>query len=170
MDYLECYQVLHARPGCSLEQLHGAYRRMVLRYHPDRSPGKSNLEAFYRVNEAYTTLRSGLCRRVPSRAIELRRAWGACPKCGRTVELFNALNGNPACANCLLRPRRRFFPLPTYTTICCLPTITLEALGGLWVVLAACSGDWQQAMAGVASVFVGMISLSFCLHTVDIVV
>ena len=170
MDYLQCYRVLGARPGCSLEELHGAYRRKVLRYHPDRSPGRSSLEAFYRVNEAYTILRSALSRPVRSRAIERRRAWGACPKCSRTVELFSAMDGSPACADCLLNTRRRFFPLPTYGTIRCLPTIILEALGGLWVALAASNGDWHQAMAGFASVFVGMMCLAYCLHTADIIV
>ena len=170
MDYLKCYQALGARPGCSFEQLHSAYRHMVLRYHPDRSPGRSSLEAFYRVNEAYTTLRAALRGRVRSQAIERRRVWGTCPRCGRTIELFKTLDGSPACVDCLLSPPRRLFRLSACATIRCLPTIFLESLGGFWAVLTACHGDWPLAMAGAASVLLGMMCLGYSLHTAEIIV
>ena len=168
MEYLKCYQVLGVRPGSSLEQLHRAYRHLALRHHPDRSSGRASLEAFYRVNEAYRTLRNALRGSVRPQAIELRHVWGTCPRCGRFVELFKALDGSPSCADCLLNTRRRFSRLPTYATVRCIPTILLETLGGFWA-LGASGGDWQYAVAGAASVLLGMMWLAYRLYTAEVI-
>jgi hypothetical protein len=171
VDYLKCYQVLGMRPGSSLEQLHRAYKRLVLRHHPDRAVGDpASLETFHRVNEAYATLRDALRNPRRTRAGTRGRAWGPCPKCGRVAELFKDLHDAIACGDCLLQTRRRFLPLPTYVTIRCIPTIVLQSLGGYCAILSASGGDWRHAAAGAVSTLAGLFWLTYCVRTADVIV
>ncbi|MGN1382274.1 MAG: molecular chaperone DnaJ [Eubacterium sp.] len=51
------YEVLGLKKGASEEEIKKAFRKMALKYHPDRNPGdKSAEEKFKEVNEAYTVL------------------------------------------------------------------------------------------------------------------
>lgn len=52
MEYY--YRILGLRPGASLAEIKKAYRRLALRYHPDRSP--QSTEKFLEVSEAYEAL------------------------------------------------------------------------------------------------------------------
>lgn len=51
------YIVLGVTPGVTLNELKRAYRRAVLRYHPDSALGKGNPEKFNAVLQAYTLLK-----------------------------------------------------------------------------------------------------------------
>lgn len=52
------YQLLGIERGASAEEIKAAYRRLALRYHPDRNPGDREAEErFKRISEAYATLR-----------------------------------------------------------------------------------------------------------------
>ncbi len=55
MDY---YEVLGVSHNASDEELKKAYRRLAMRYHPDRNPGKEKWahEKFKEINEAYGAL------------------------------------------------------------------------------------------------------------------
>lgn len=51
------YSLLGLKPGASLADIKKAYRRLALKYHPDRNPGIDNPEEiFSRINEAYKKL------------------------------------------------------------------------------------------------------------------
>lgn len=51
------YKLLGLKPGASLVDIKKAYRKMALKYHPDRNPGIENPEEiFSKINDAYKTL------------------------------------------------------------------------------------------------------------------
>lgn len=169
MDYLECYELLGVRPGASAEQIHRAYKRLALRYHPDRAgEGPNSLELFYRVTEAYTTLRRGLHREAAAGGRQ-RMPTGRCPSCGRVEELFKAMSGGHSCAACLLNTRRRFLPLPTMVTVRCLAVIGLQAAAVGCAVSAGVTGQWQHGAAGVAVAMAALLGLAYNFWTADII-
>lgn len=54
MDY---YEVLGVSKGCSQDEIKKGYRKMALKYHPDKNPGDAEAEArFKEVSEAYEVL------------------------------------------------------------------------------------------------------------------
>ncbi|MCF6200666.1 MAG: molecular chaperone DnaJ [Hydrogenimonas sp.] len=57
MAELDYYEILEIERGCSQEEIKKAYRKMALKYHPDRNPDdKEAEEKFKLVNEAYQVL------------------------------------------------------------------------------------------------------------------
>lgn len=51
------YQILELQPNASPDEVRKAYRRLALRYHPDRNPGDDNAEdRFKEIAEAYGVL------------------------------------------------------------------------------------------------------------------
>ena len=50
------YRELGVKPGVSPQQLKQAYRKSVMRYHPDTAKGGGNTEKFRQVTEAYKLL------------------------------------------------------------------------------------------------------------------
>lgn len=50
------YETLGVRPEASPEEIRSAYRRLVLKYHPDRSSDPKSAEMFLLITEAYDTL------------------------------------------------------------------------------------------------------------------
>ncbi|MGI0027099.1 MAG: DnaJ domain-containing protein [Nitrosopumilaceae archaeon] len=57
MNATDCYQVLGVQKGASQKEIKNAYRRLSLKYHPDRNKGEKNGEKFKQVLEAYQTLK-----------------------------------------------------------------------------------------------------------------
>ncbi len=56
-QFLDHYSTLGVQRHATLPEIRRAYRRMVLRYHPDRSPAEANAtEIFQRITEAYRIL------------------------------------------------------------------------------------------------------------------
>lgn len=66
------YEVLGVEPDATVTNIKRAYRRLALRYHPDRNPNSStNSEYFLRVQHAYDTLSDERMRRIYDRYGEL---------------------------------------------------------------------------------------------------
>jgi len=61
------YQVLGVPPGASSEELHDAYRRLVMLHHPDRNSGSAeSTRRFQEIQRAYELVRSGKVRPRPA--------------------------------------------------------------------------------------------------------
>ncbi len=56
-DKRDYYEVLGLKKGASEDEIKSAFRKMAMKYHPDRNPGdKSAEEKFKEINEAYSVL------------------------------------------------------------------------------------------------------------------
>jgi curved DNA-binding protein len=57
MDYKDYYQVLGLKKGATPEEIKRAYRKLAIKYHPDKNQGnKEAEEKFKEINEAYAVL------------------------------------------------------------------------------------------------------------------
>lgn len=57
MDYKDYYQILGVARNASTDDIRKAYRKLAMKYHPDRNPGdKQAEERFKEINEAYQVL------------------------------------------------------------------------------------------------------------------
>lgn len=59
------YEVLGLQKGASDDEIKKAFRKMAMKYHPDRNPGdKEAEEKFKEVNEAFCIVRPGQEKQV----------------------------------------------------------------------------------------------------------
>jgi molecular chaperone DnaJ len=58
------YKLLEVVPSATEEEIRSAYRKLALKYHPDRNPGNKDAEEKFRdITEAYTVLSDSSKRR-----------------------------------------------------------------------------------------------------------
>ena len=56
-DKRDYYEVLGLKKGASDDEIKKAFRKMAMKYHPDKNPGDKNAEEkFKEINEAYAVL------------------------------------------------------------------------------------------------------------------
>lgn len=53
----DCYEILGIQKGASQKEIKTAYRKLSLRYHPDRNKNEKNGDKFKQIIEAYQFLR-----------------------------------------------------------------------------------------------------------------
>ncbi len=58
MNIADCHQILGVQVGASQKEIKNAYRRLSLKYHPDRNKDDSEGEKFKSITEAYQQLRN----------------------------------------------------------------------------------------------------------------
>lgn len=68
------YETLGLSRSCTAEQIRSAYRKLVLKYHPDRSTAPNAKEMFLRITEAYEVLSDPARRRDYDRLLEAQAA------------------------------------------------------------------------------------------------
>ena len=71
MPEVDLYKLFQVQPTADLEIIQAAYRRLMLRYHPDRNPGPEAPEMAQRLNRAYEVLSD------PSRRAEYDREFSS---------------------------------------------------------------------------------------------
>lgn len=59
------YELLEVSRDCSGDELKKSYRRLAMKYHPDRNPGNKEAELHFKeINEAYEVLKDEQKRAV----------------------------------------------------------------------------------------------------------
>lgn len=58
MNSYRCYQMLGLHEGATMQEIKEAYRKLALRYHPDKNVSKQDDEKFKIITEAYQMLRT----------------------------------------------------------------------------------------------------------------
>ena len=78
------YEVLSVSRDCDEQTLKGSYRKLAMRYHPDRNPGDRDAEEkFKEAAEAYAILSDGQKRSAYDRfGIRVSAAWAATARQG----------------------------------------------------------------------------------------
>ena len=91
MNVVQALKVLGVERNSSQEQIKSAYRKLVLKHHPDRTNGDSSI--FHQVTEAYHTLTNKSDskedqsdNRPPNHTTQSRAKWGAGPTDGPPEE------------------------------------------------------------------------------------
>jgi len=57
LDLSDCYQILGIPKSASQKEIKNAYRRLSLKYHPDKNKDRTDSEKFKQISEAYQLLR-----------------------------------------------------------------------------------------------------------------
>mgnify|MGYP002623037880 CR=1 FL=1 len=164
VSILRCYQVLGLQPGSTLRHIHGAYKKIVLQHHPDRTGSDTHsLQIFVEATEAYATLKRAYALR------EISKNAGLCPKCEKFAPLLRGVDGRHYCAECLLAKRRKFLPLPTYEQVKCLGVIGLQGAAAYLIVSSITTRSLSQGVAAVGLAILGLAVLAYDFWTADVI-
>ncbi len=77
-ELLNAYKTLSLNPGCSDDEITKSFKKMALKYHPDRNPGKIEWanNAMAQINSAYSLIMSNRFKEqaVPKEPVQPKRA------------------------------------------------------------------------------------------------
>jgi uncharacterized protein (DUF983 family) len=176
---LEALCILGLGPEASQRQVKRAYRRLALRYHPDRvggqvpaavrtegssravEAGPETLHRFRQVAGAYAVLERGFGARdaAPDR--------GHCHRCNDIELLQTGLDGNRYCRRCMLTAQgKRALPAPPVVVVGCGFTLTGLAVSAAALVAWTSTGRLAYWWISVAACLVAMIVLATICLTV----
>ncbi|MCG8405465.1 MAG: J domain-containing protein [Phycisphaerales bacterium] len=162
MNLTDCYKVLGLAPGASLEDLHGAYKRLALRHHPDRANGDARSHRlFCQVTEAYATLKKAYIGRRGSEQLK------QC-ECGETEDVLLDQHGRNRCKVCLLSLREKRLPM-TMETVRCISVICLQLVAMYCLIVAVADGSVRAAILGLIFLLGSLAALTYNVLTSIIV-
>lgn len=163
MKLSDCYKVLGLAQDAPLDQIHGAYKRLALKHHPDRSHGDAHShELFCRVTEAYATLKKSYIGRRGS------QQHGECEQCGEVGDLFPDQHARNRCQACLLALRNRRLPM-TLETVRCISVICLQLVAMYCLIIAVMDGSIRAAVFGMIFLLGSLGALTYNVLTSIIV-
>jgi hypothetical protein len=164
LKFAKCYEVLGLPPGAGLKQIHRAFKRLAMQYHPDRNAGDSTkLQRFYEITEAYGVLRATLG------SSKATHRMGQCHRCEKAAELFRGLNGQRYCTACLLPGRRKFLPLPKFITMECLSVLVFQGCAIYFILASISLGSWPHGLAGLVLGILSMVAMVFNVFEADVI-
>ena len=164
MKFAKCYEVLGLPPGSGLRQIHRAFKRLAMQYHPDRNAGDSTkLHRFYEITEAYGVLRAAL------NSSKAAHRMGQCARCEKVAELFRGLNGERHCTSCLLPGKRRFLPLPRFITMECLSVLVFQGCSLYFIISSILLGSWPHGLAGLVLGVLSMVAMVVNVLEADVI-
>ena len=155
MNLATCYEVLGLSPGATADEVHSVYKRLALKYHPDRSRGDPRSHsAFCQVTAAYATLKEAFA------AMEGSKNMGQCQRCEQIRELYFGQDGSRGCAECLLALRGRRLPM-ILETVRCVLAIGLQLAAVYCLVISILEESVGAAFAGMACLVGALLALTY---------
>ena len=107
MDSHTSYRILGLSEGATIAEVKAAYRKLALRYHPDKGVSKQDGEKFMAITEAYGILRSGVRGARPSvgwtvnhPAYEVKMSKGIDLGTGKIFDMIGRYSGHARIAYC----------------------------------------------------------------------
>lgn len=164
---LEALSILGLSPGASRRQIKRAYRRLALRYHPDRNRDAAsaaqeafNSMLFRKVSTAYAILERHFA------AAQARQSMGLCDRCGDFEPLRTGLDGNAYCRTCLLTmDGKRALPPPPIVMATCGLTVAGLIVSTIALSVWICTGRLMYWSGSIVSCAVAMLALAItCLQ------
>ncbi len=76
MDNYSCYHLLGLNEDATIQEIKAAYRRLALKYHPDKNISKKDVEKFKMITEAYHLLRADCTALKPKLTKTSTNAYG----------------------------------------------------------------------------------------------
>ncbi|MFO0592412.1 MAG: DnaJ C-terminal domain-containing protein [Polyangiaceae bacterium] len=91
----DLYSILGVPKNADEDAIKKAYRKLAMKYHPDKSPGKASEAKFKEINQAYDVLGDAKKRGLYDEFGEVSLSQGFDPERARAMRDFQSRGGNP---------------------------------------------------------------------------